>query len=184
MRFYAITIGEKDPDFGSSFIQWGLSLIHKKKVNKSHACILVEDGGKWSGVWESMGDGFHGPKDPEKSFAKGIVRDKILLDVEDPLEAIEWLREFLGTPYARAQYLQFLPEKFRRIAKHFVPRFIMKMIVNGKWLSFCSESVAHFIRCNCRWAYEDPDLQPIACDRIDPFKITAIAKRYEKKILV
>jgi len=153
------------------------------KVNKSHAALLVEDAGKWSGVWESMGDGFKGPKDPVSALADSEVREKILLNVRDPLQAIRWLREFLGTPYANMQYLLFAPRWLRICSRYFIPRFLLKFIKNGKMLSFCSESMAHFIRNNCvsndgHDAFEDPGLTPERCDEIDPFLIVDVGLKY------
>lgn len=183
MRFYMITVGEINPDRLSRLIQDGLSDRHGTLVNKSHAAILVEDAGKWSGVWESMGDGFKGPKDPLKSLADSVIRDKVLLNVRDQMAAIRWLREFVGTPYANLQYLLFVPKWLRAASRWFMPKIIVRFIKNGKMLSFCSESVAHFIRANCvsndgMDGMDDPDLSPAHCDEIDPHLIVAVAQRY------
>lgn len=178
MRIYMITVGEKNPDFLSRKIQKGLSKRHGIPVNKSHAALLVEGFGKWDGVWESLGDGFKGPKDPVKAIEGAEIRDKILLNIENPLQAIKWLREFVGTPYANLQYLLFVPAWVRTLARYFLPRFIVRVIKNGKMLSFCSESVAHFIRANCVGAFEDPDLAQEKCDEIDPVALVPIAARY------
>lgn len=183
MRFYMITVGEVNPDWLSRMIQDGLSDRHGVPVDKSHAAILVEDAGKWSGVWESMGDGFKGPKDPLKALHDGVIRDKILLNVRDEMGAIRWLREFVGTPYANLQYLLFVPKWIRAASRWFMPRFIVRFIKNGKMLSFCSESVAHFIRANCiRFdgveGIDDPALSPARCDEIDPFLIVPVAREY------
>lgn len=186
MRFYLITVGERNPDTLSTAIQEYLTARHGVPVNKSHAAILVEDAGKWSGVWESMGDGFKGPKDPVAALADSEIRDKILLNVSNPLQAIRWLREFLGTPYANMQYLLFAPMWLRVCSRYFMPRILLKLIRNGKMLSFCSESVAHFIRNNCfsnagHDAFEDPGLSPERCDEIDPFLIVPIGEQYGKR---
>lgn len=183
MRFYLITVGEKNPDTLSKAIQKYLTARHGVPVNKSHAAILVEDAGKWSGVWESMGDGFKGPKDPLTALADSEIREKILLNVSNPLQAIRWLREFLGTPYANMQYLLFAPMWLRVCSRYFIPRFLLKLIRNGKMLSFCSESVAHFIRNNCVSnegidAFEDPSLSAERCDEIDPFLIVDVGLKY------
>lgn len=187
MRFYLITVGEINPDTLSTCIQEYLTARHGVPVKKSHAAILVEDAGKWSGVWESMGDGFKGPKDPVKALEGSEIRDKILLNVGNPLQAIRWLREFLGTPYANMQYLLFAPKWLRVASRYFLPRFILKFIKNGRMLSFCSESVAHFIRNNCvsnagADAFEDPALSPERCDEIDPFLIVGIGEQYGVRV--
>lgn len=183
MRFYMITVGEEKPDWLSRLIQEGLSDRHGVPVNKSHAAILVEGAGKWSGIWESMGDGFKGPKDPVKAMVGSVIRDKVELNVRDPLAAIRWLREFVGTPYANLQYLLFVPKWLRVASRYFMPKFIVRFIKNGKMLSFCSESVAHFIRANCirndgLEGIDDPALVPAKCDEIDPFLIVPVAKEY------
>lgn len=188
MQFYLITVGEQNPDRLSRWIQDGLSDRHGTKVDKSHAAILVEGAGKWSGVWESMGDGFKGPKNPVKALEGGVIRDKILLNVRDHMGAIRWLREFLDTPYANLQYLLFVPPWLRRVSRYFMPGIIVRFIKNGKMLSFCSESVAHFIRANCvRVAdgvegLDDPDLTPAKCDEIDPFLIVPVGEKYGTRV--
>lgn len=188
VRFYACTVGEEKPDRGSRLIQRGLSIRHGMVVNKSHAFILVEGAGpKWDGVWESMGDGFKGPKEPVKALEGGIIRDKVLLRVRNDAEAIRWLREFLGTGYANLQYLLFVPTWLGHACQWAIPRMIMRFIRNGKMLSFCSESVAHFIRANCvgadgSEAIDDPGLTPELCDKIDPVTIVPWAEKYGERV--
>ncbi len=187
MRIYSITVGEENPDRGSRLIQRGLTLKHGFFVNKSHSCLLVEDAGKYSGVWESLGNGFHGPKDPIKALEGGIIRDKVLLNIRNDAEAIRWLREFVGTGYANLQYLLFVPKWLAVTTSWAIPRFIMRFIKNGKMLSFCSESVAHFIRNNCvdaegKDAIDDPVLTPDACDHIDPVLIVPLSERYGVRV--
>lgn len=180
-KFFLITVGEDKPDFFSSKIQRGLSLRYGRIVNKSHALILVEDAGPWSGIWESVADGFHGPKPAENYFVGHHIVDKVELDVPDPWEAIQWLREFCGTPYAHLQFLLFVPTGLKTIAKHVIPKFLLRLIANGKMLSFCSESCAHFIRNNCRDAFEDPECSVTACDTVDPVLIAPLAEKYRVK---
>lgn len=185
MKFYAITIGEINPDRFSRAIQRGLTERHGVEVNWSHAAILVEDAGSMSGVWDSTGRGFAQCTLGEALDQGGCeIREQVQLNVVDHLGALGWLRAFRGTPYANAQYLLFTPKWMHRLARWLFPKFIRKFIRNGKWLSFCSESVAHFIRDNCIHSYTgiraelDPELSVEACDEIDPFLVVPLAKRY------
>lgn len=187
MRFYMVTVGEENPDWQSDLIEKGLSRRHGVLVNKSHAALLVEGAGKYDGIWESMGDGFKGPKDPVKSLEGSVIRDKVLLNVPNGMQAIRWLREFHGTRYANLQYLLFAPAWMNFCFKWMIPTPVRRLIRNGKMLSFCSESVAHFIRNNCVdhagvEAFEDPCVSAEKCDEVDPFTIVPLAEKYGVRV--
>lgn len=180
MRFYLVTVGEDRPDFFSSKIQDVLSEKYNIKCEVSHALILVEDAGKWSGIWESIESGFFGPKDPKKEWKGCHVGDKILLNVQDELGAIRWLRDFVGTPYPTMQFFLYLPRWIKRVARKLTPKWILKKIFNGKSASWCSESCGHFMRNFCVGAFEDPKLSIPACDHLDPVNLVPLAKKYSK----
>lgn len=179
MKFSLILIGELRPDFVSECIQEFLTDRHGLEVNWSHAALLVEDAEKYSGIWESTGKGF-AQNTLAGALDKSVIRHQIELNVAGEWAAIGWLKGFKGTAYSTAQYLLFVPKWMRWIGSLIFPAGFRKIVRNGKARSFCSESMAHFIRDNCKNAEDDPGLSIEACDEIDPYLVKAFGEKYRK----
>lgn len=172
-RYYAVAIGELNPDFVSRRIQNYLTEKHGIPVNWSHCGILVEGHPipEMNGVWDSTGRGFERcTLDEALDYGEAVLRHKVLLPVENEFAAGGWCRGNRGRWYARAQYLLYvLPAKARRFLGRILPGFIKKLFANGRALQVCSESLHYFIFDNVKGA--DEALKAIGSgDTTDPFE--------------
>lgn len=179
-RFYAIAIGELQPDFVSSAIQRYLTEKHLTPVNWSHCGILVEEtpDGIPPGVWDATGRGFEHCTLEEALHGPSVIRHKVELKVRNPAMALGWCYGNRGRWYARAQYvLYFMPAWMRKLCGMVLPGFVKKVFHNGRALQVCSEALDYFMRDNVEGA--DRLLTDWAGDgdRTDPYQ--AIMAAYE-----
>ncbi len=182
MKFYHLSIGELHPDLFSSIIQRDLSSRHGVKVDWSHSAILVEDAGEDSGVYESVECGFRKVTLEQALHGESVIRHKVELDILEDARAIEWLKQFLGTPYSLEGFAVFAPSLLTKLALWCLPGFIIRIFVNGRNKSYCSESTAWFMRDNCKRGYYDSLLSEKNCDKVNPYVAYQIASKQVKII--
>lgn len=175
MRFYALAIGEKNPDFISHSIQEYLSHKHGLPVDWSHCAIEVEGSAFHDGIWDSTGRGFEWcPKGLALEDGKSVVRHRTPLPVKEQQVALGWLLGNRGRAYSNLQYaLYLLPMWLQKILASILPKFVRHWFANGRASAVCSESVYYFIRDNCAGAENWPE----DGDRVDPYQVIMNAYR-------
>lgn len=175
MRFYAVAIGEKNPDFISHSIQEYLSHKYDRPVNWSHCAIEVEGSALHDGIWDSTGRGFEwSPKEEALDNGASIIRMRTPLPVKDQQVALGWLFGNRGRSYSNLQYaLYLLPMWLQRLLGKILPAGVKHWFANGRAASVCSESLYYFIKDNCVGAENWPD----DGDRVDPYEVIMNAYR-------
>lgn len=177
-RYYAVAIGELDPDFLSTCIQEFLEQKHGLPVNWSHCGILVEghELESMNGIWDATGRGFeHCTVDEACDFGAAKIRHKVPLAVSNAWAAGGWLRGNRGRWYANAQYILYvMPAWLRKFTGWILPKFVKKWFANGRAFQVCSEAVHYFILDNVAGAEEV--LKAVGSgDTTDPFEVMKAA---------
>jgi hypothetical protein len=183
MKFYACSIGEKNPDFVSSRIQGFLTWLYKITVDWSHCGIEVEFKSEGNCFWDSTGRGFDQCSvDEALDHGQAVMRKRLELRVVNEQAAYHWLLGCRGKSYSQSQYVLFfvliLPFWMQALIKNFSPKWIRNLCRNGAGRLVCSEALGRFIKDNCEGAFFDPRLADGVLDDLDPYEVMLIAKDY------
>ena len=133
MKFEAIFIGEKNPDWFSALIQWWQSLVKDEPINFSHAAILVNGAVVYDSIERGVGKY---SLEAALDHGKCVIRERYELPVIRDCCALTWLERSQGVPYPQAWQL----------AGHFFPKlWRSKSFADGRRSASCSEYLSNFI---------------------------------------